>query len=71
MESSATIQVKKEKDGITICSDKGQEWKFPKYMTAMNAMCILLADTITNKFDDTYLYSSRFEITLKITHKGE
>lgn len=69
MESSVTIQVKKKQDGITICNDCGQEWKFNRSLTAMNALCILLADTITMKYDCTNMYSSEFEITMKVTQK--
>lgn len=69
MEKSVTIQVRKEKDGITICNDCGQEWKFDRSLTAMNALCIMLADTMTMKYDYTSIYLSRFEITLKVTRK--
>lgn len=30
METSATIKMKQEKDGIIISSDSGQEWKFDR-----------------------------------------
>lgn len=69
MVSSVTIQVKKEKDGITICNDSGQEWKVIGNITAINALCILLADTISTNYDVTDMYSSEFEITLKVTRK--
>lgn len=69
METSATIKMKQEKDGIIISYDSGQEWKFDRNLTALNALCILLADTMAVRFDTTSMYSSEFEISLKVTRK--
>lgn len=63
---TAEVTVKKEKDGIVIANNLGDEWRFLFTRTALDALVLALSQTMRAQFEKQDLFRNTFEITMTI-----
>lgn len=63
---TAEVTIKKEKDGIVIANNLGDEWRFLFTRTALDALVLALSQTMRAQFEKQDLFRNTFEITMTI-----
>jgi hypothetical protein len=63
---TAEVTIRKEKDGIVIANNLGDEWRFLFTRTALDALVLALSQTMRAQYEKQDLFRHTFEIEMTI-----
>lgn len=62
----AEVTISKEKDGIVVTNNLGDEWRFLFTRTALDALVLVLSQTMRAQFEKQELFRHTFTIEMTV-----
>lgn len=68
---SVLVSIRRSKDALYVCNDKGNEWKFPKGMSERVAVASMVYGAMMGRKDDLDCFCDHYRVTIEVERLGE
>lgn len=68
---SVLVSVRREKDAMYVCNDRGLEWQFPERMSKRVAIASLVYGSMIGQVEELDSYCDYYRVTIEVERLDE